>query len=136
MVYYSLRESKQNKKGLSPIEVSISTNGKRIYFSTGKYARSTDQNREKQLVKGKSEEAQLVNSYLTQLRNKIYQKEIELLQMGYLITAQLLKEAAADKVEALNEKSLLKSLKNITENRKSLLEMEFLKLLIGFLSIQ
>ena len=30
MVYFSLRESKQNKKGLSPIEVSISTNGKRI----------------------------------------------------------------------------------------------------------
>lgn len=106
MVYFSLKESKQNKKGLSPIEVSISTNGKRIYFSTGKYARSTDWNREKQLVKGKSEEAQLVNSYLTQLRNKIYQKEIELLQMGYLITAELLKEAVADKVEALNEKSL------------------------------
>ena len=106
MVYFSLRESKQNKKGLSPIEVSISTNGKRIYFSTGKYARSTDWNREKQLVKGKSEEAQLVNSYLTQLRNKIYQKEIELLQMGYLITAELLKEAVTDKVEALNEKSL------------------------------
>ena len=106
MVYFSLRESKQNKKGLSPIEVSISTNGKRIYFSTGKYARSTDWNREKQLVKGKSEEAQLVNSYLTQLRNKIYQKEIELLQMSYLITAELLKEAVADKVEALNEKSL------------------------------
>ena len=106
MVYFSLRESKQNKKGLSPIEVSISTNGKRIYFSTGKYARSTDWNKEKQLVKGKSEEAQLVNSYLTQLRNKIYQKEIELLQMGYLITAELLKEAVADKVEALNEKSL------------------------------
>lgn len=53
MVYFSLRESKQNKKGLSPIEVSISTNGKRIYFSTGKYARSTDWNREKQLVKGR-----------------------------------------------------------------------------------
>ena len=37
MVYFSLRESKQNKKGLSPIEVSIPTNGKRIYFSTDKY---------------------------------------------------------------------------------------------------
>ena len=37
MVYFSLRESKQNKKGLSPIEVSITTNGKRIYFSTGKH---------------------------------------------------------------------------------------------------
>ena len=33
-------------------------------------------------------------------------QEIELLQMGYLITAELLKEAVADKVEALNEKSL------------------------------
>ena len=120
MVYFSLRESKQNKKGLSPIEVSISTNGKRIYFSTGKYARSTDWNREKQLVKGKSEEAQLVNSYLTQLRNKIYQKEIELLQKGYLITAELLKEAITDKVEALNEKTLLDVLNEHNTERKAM----------------
>ena len=32
-VYFSLRESKQNKNGESPIEVSISTNGERIYFN-------------------------------------------------------------------------------------------------------
>lgn len=120
MVYFSLRESKQNKKGLSPIEVSISTNGKRIYFSTGKYAHSTDWNKEKQLVKGKSEEAQLVNSYLTQLRNKIYQKEIELLQKGYLITAELLKEAITDKVEALNEKTLLDILNEHNTERKAM----------------
>lgn len=106
MVYFSLRESKQNKKGLSPIEVSISANGKRIYFSTGKNARSTDWNKEKQLVKGKSEEAQLINSYLTQLRNKIYQKEIELIQKGYQITAELLKDAVVGKVESIKEKSL------------------------------
>ena len=107
MVYFSLRESKQNKKGLSPIEVSITTNGKRIYFSTGKHVPAADWNKEKQAVKGKSEEAQLINGYLIQLRNKIYQKEIELLQKGYLITAELLKEAITDKVEALNEKTLL-----------------------------
>ena len=107
MVYFSLRESKQNKKGLSPIEVSITTNGKRIYFSTGKHISATDWNKEKQTVKGKSEEAQLINGYLIQLRNKIYQKEIELLQKGYLITAELLKEAITDKVEALNEKTVL-----------------------------
>ena len=120
MVYFSLRESKQNKKGLSPIEVSISTNGKRIYFSTGKYARSTDWNKEKQLVKGKSEEAQLINGYLIQLRNKIYQKEIELLQKGYLITAELLKEAITDKVEALNEKTLLDVLNEHNTERKAM----------------
>ena len=121
MVYFSLRESKQNKKGLSPIEVSITTNGKRIYFSTGKQASAADWNKEKQAVKGKSEEAQLINGYLIQLRNKIYQKEIELLQKGYLITAELLKEAITDKMEALNEKTLLDVLNEHNTERKAMI---------------
>lgn len=120
MVYFSLRESKQNKKGLSPIEVSITTNGKRIYFSTGKHVPAADWSKEKQAVKGKSEEAQLINGYLIQLRNKIYQKEIELLQKGYLITAELLKEAITDKVEALNEKTLLDVLNEHNTERKAM----------------
>ena len=109
-VYFSLRESKQNKNGESPIEVSISTNGERIYFSTGKKVRAIDWNKEKQLVRGKSEKANLINGYLAQLKNKIYQKEIELIQKGYLITPALLKEATLDKVVALNEKTLLEVL--------------------------
>lgn len=120
MVYFSLRESKQNKKGLSPIEVSITTNGKRIYFCTGKHIPAADWNKEKQVVKGKNEEAQLINGYLIQLRNKIYQKEIELLQKGYLITAELLKEAITDKVEALNEKTLLEVLEEHNTERKAM----------------
>lgn len=120
MVYFSLRESKQNKKGLSPIEVSISTNGERIYFSTGKQVQAADWNKEKQSVKGKSEESQLINGYLTQLRNKIYQKEIELTQRGYLITAELLKDAVLDKVETLNEKMLLEILEDHNRERKAM----------------
>lgn len=120
MVYFSLRESKQNKKGLSPIEVSISTNGERTYFITGKQVRSIDWNKEKQSVKGKSEDAKLINDYLTQLRNKIYLKEIELLQKGYLITPSLLKEAVLDKVEALNEKTLLEVLEEHNTERKTM----------------
>lgn len=120
MVYFSLRESKQNKKGLSPIEVSISTNGERTYFSTGKQVRSIDWNKEKQSVKGVFEDAKLINDYLTQLRNKIYLKEIELLQKGYLITPSLLKEAVLDKVEALNEKTLLEVLEEHNTERKAM----------------
>lgn len=120
MVYFSLRESKQNKKGLSPIEVSISTNGERTYFSTGKQVRSIDWNKEKQSVKGKGEETQLINGYLTQLRNKIYQKEVELIQKGYLITANLLKEAVLYKVDALNEKTLLEILEEHNAERKAM----------------
>lgn len=136
MVYFSLRESKQNKKGLSPIEVSITTNGKRIYFSTGKHVPAADWNKEKQAVKGKSEEAQLINGYLIQLRNKIYQKEIELLQKGYLITAELLKEAITDKVEALNEKTLLDVLNEHNTERKAIVGKLLPLPLIGCLNIQ
>ena len=79
MVYFSLRESKKNKKGLSPIEVSISYNGERIYFSTGKFAKPSEWNKQKQLVKGNTPEAQLINTFLIEFRNKIYEKEVELM---------------------------------------------------------
>jgi integrase len=120
MVYFSLRESKKNKKGLSPIEVSISANGKRIYFSTGKSASSKEWNKEKQMLRGKSEEVMAVNGYLTQLRNKIFQKENELLQMGYLITPELLKDAITDKIEVLKEKTLMEILEEHNAERKSM----------------
>lgn len=108
MVYFSLRESKQNKKGESPIEVSISINGERIYFSSGKSINTNEWNKTKQIVKGKTDEAQLINSYLIQSKNKIYEKEMELLKNGFIITAPLLRDAYLGKVESLNEKTLLK----------------------------
>lgn len=82
MVYFSLRESKQNNKGESPIEISISANGERVYFSSGKSVQTNEWNKAKQIVKGKSEQAQLINDYLIQVRNRIYQKEMELIKSG------------------------------------------------------
>ena len=72
MVYFLLRESKQNKKGESPIEVSISANGERVYFNSGKSVHTSESNKTKQIGKGKTEDAQLINAYLIQVRNKIY----------------------------------------------------------------
>lgn len=105
-VYFSLRESKKNKNGESPIEISISTNGDRVYFSSGKYVNISDWSKSKQLVKGKADNAQLINSYLIQVRNKIYEKEVELIKNGFIITASLLRDAYLGKVETLNEKTL------------------------------
>lgn len=105
-VYFSLRESKQNKNGESPIEISISTNGERVYFSSGKYVNISDWSKSKQMVKGKADNAQLINSYLIQVRNKIYEKEVELIKNGFIITASLLRDAYLGKVETLNEKTL------------------------------
>lgn len=94
MVYFSLRESKKNKKGLSPIEVSISINNERIYFSTGKFAKPSDWNKQKQKVKGNSHEANLINDFLVEFRNRIYEKEIELMKRGYMVTVHILKDAS------------------------------------------
>lgn len=106
-VYFSLRESKQNKNGESPIEISISASGERVYFSSGKYVNINDWSKNKQMVKGKSKDAQLINSYLIQARNKIYEKEIELIKNGFIITASLLRDAYLGKIETLNEKTLI-----------------------------
>lgn len=135
-ILFFIRESRVRKDGTASIEIVLTVNGERCAFSTGKRVKSCNWDKTKQQVKGKDEEAQSLNNYLKTIKAKLYQKEAELLDRGFIITAELLRDAYFDKVESLKKKACLKSLKNITENRKSLLEMEFLKLLIGFLSIQ
>jgi integrase len=86
--------------------MTIGANGERAEFQTGKKIEPENWDNGKQQAKGKATEAKLLNTYLSQLRNKVYLKEIELMQRGFLITARLLRDAVVDKVEALNEKTL------------------------------
>lgn len=118
VVTFSLRESKKNKKGLSPIEVSISYNGERIYFSTGKFISPAKWNKQKQMVKGTSADAQLINSFLIELRNKVHEKEIELMKKGYMITVHLLKDATLNKMDALKDKTLMSLISEYNEGKK------------------
>ena len=60
----------------------------------------------KQQIKGKDEEAKSLNNYLKAVKAKLYQKEAELLDRGFIITAKLLCEAYQEKIESLKEKSL------------------------------
>ena len=121
VVYFSIRASKKNKKGLSPIEVSVSYNGERIYFSTGKSILSSEWNKTKQIVKGSSSEAKLINTYLIELRNRIYEKEIELMKKGYMVTVHLLKDAVLNKVESLKEKTLLQIISEHNNKKQKLI---------------
>ena len=99
-------KNRKDKSGMSPITMTIGANGERAEFQTGRKIVSENWDSGKQQAKGKTTEAKLLNAYLNQLRNKVYLKEIELMQRGYLITARLLRDAVVDKVEALNEKTL------------------------------
>ena len=99
-------KSRTDKNGKSPITMTIGANGERAEFQTGKKIEPENWDNGKQQAKGKTTEAKLLNTYLSQLKNKVYLKEIELMQRGFLITARLLRDAVVDKVEALNEKTL------------------------------
>ena len=100
--------------------MTIGANGERAEFQTGRKIAPENWDNGKQQAKGKTTEAKLLNAYLNQLRNKVYLKEIELMQRGYLITARLLRDAVIDKVEALNEKTLFQVLAEHNEEQKKL----------------
>lgn len=119
-ILFFIRESKVRKDGNAPIEVSITINGERCFFSTGKKVKAIAWDKNKQLVKGKDEEATSLNNYLKSVRAKMYEKEAELLDKGFVITAQLLYDAYFDKVECLQEKSLLNVLEEHNAERKAM----------------
>ena len=105
-ILFAIRESKARKSGKAPIEITITVNGERCTLSTGKQVPIDKWDKAKQQVKGKDEEAQSLNNYLKAIKTKLYQKEAELLDRGFIITAELLRDAYFDKVESLKEKSL------------------------------
>ena len=114
-------KSRTDKNGKSPITMTIGANGERAEFQTGKKIEPENWDNGKQQAKGKTTEAKLLNTYLSQLRNKVYLKEIELMQRGFLITARLLRDAVVDKVEALNEKTLFQVFSEHNEEQGKLI---------------
>ena len=98
--------SKMNKNGFAPITATITLNGERASFSTGKSVRPEEWEASKQRVKGTSETAKSINETLLQIRNKIYRKEAELMERGYIINASILRDACLDKINALQSKTL------------------------------
>lgn len=81
----------------------------------------------KQLVKGSSDKAKLINEYLYQLRNKVFQKEIELMEKGFMLTPTLLKEAVNDHVDAVNQKTLIQVFNDFQAMRKPLIGKKIAK---------
>ena len=89
-----------------PIYVTIRMNGERATFTTGKYIHPNDWDEVKQRARGTSDSAQAINNHLLQLRNMIYNKELELMDRGYIINATILWDACLQKVESIQKKTL------------------------------
>ena len=77
-ILHYIRESRIKKDGTAGIEVKITINGERCFFSTGKNIKVENWNKVKQIAKGKSKESQNINNFLQALRNRLCEKEVEL----------------------------------------------------------
>lgn len=119
-ILFFIRESKARKNGNVPIEVMITVNGERNSFSTGKQIAIEKWDKTKQQVKGKDQETQNLNNYLKAIKAKLYQKEAEFLERGFIITAQILYDAYFDKVESLKERSLFEVFEEHNQEQEKL----------------
>ena len=97
-----------------------SSNNERNSFSTGKQIAIEKWDKTKQQVKGKDQETQNLNNYLKAIKAKLYQKEAELLERGFIITAQILYDAYFDKVESLKERSLFEVFEEHNQEQEKL----------------
>ena len=71
-VLFFIRESKARKNGNAPIEVTITLNGERSYFSTGKTIAIEKWDKTRQQVKGKNEEAKSLNNFIKALMGRAF----------------------------------------------------------------
>jgi len=74
-ILFYTKSAKALKNGLLPIYLRITIDGVRVEVSTSKYIEKSKWSVEAGKIKGNSEEARTINSYLDVLRNKVYETE-------------------------------------------------------------
>lgn len=126
-VNFSASPSKARKTGLMPIFVTIRQNGERVTFTTGKYIHPSEWDAVKQRARGSSESAKAINNYLLRLRNKIYQKELELMDRGYIVNASTLRDACLEKVESIQSKTLCQIFQEYIADARKAIDIEVKK---------
>lgn len=122
-----LSPSKARKNGKAPIEATVTINGQRASFSTGKTIKPEEWDAAKQRVRGTNDQAQVLNQFLKQVKLKLYAKEVELLERGYVITAELLRDAYQDKVQSVRNRTLFEQFDEFIEAKRPLVGNELSK---------
>ena len=90
-ILFYVKSSKASKNGLLPIYQRITINGTRIELSTSKFVEKSKWNTAAGKIKGNSEEARLINSYLDILNAKAYETEKWMVNNNLEINAQTFK---------------------------------------------
>ncbi len=90
-ILFYAKTCKSTKNSLTPIYLRITINGVRIELSTSKYIDVTKWSPEAGKMKGQTQEARTINSYLDILRNKVYETEKYMINNEISISAESFK---------------------------------------------
>lgn len=111
--------SKARKNGKAPINMTITLNGERASFSTHKMVLPANWDNVRQRVKGNNEASKLINEYLEKVKEKLNKTELALLDRGYILTAEVIRDAYLGKVDRLQKKTLFSVYEEFLTDLKS-----------------
>lgn len=114
---------KETKNGLLPIYLRITVDGKRIELSTSKFIEKNKWNTPAGKMKGNTEEARTINSYLDILRNKVYETEKDMVNNNLDINSKTFK----NKFLGIEERghTLIQLFKDHNKKMKELVNVEY-----------
>lgn len=90
-ILFYTKSAKVSKNGLVPIYLRITVDGVRIEMSTSRYVEKSKWSVEGNKMKGNSEVARTINSYLDVIKNKVYETEKSMINNNQEIFAKSFK---------------------------------------------
>ncbi|EKT3956898.1 site-specific integrase [Flavobacterium psychrophilum] len=91
-LYFYAKSTKGNAAGQLPIYVRLTVDGKRLEFSTKKFVETSKWSSELSKMKGTTEEARSINSYLDLMKTKVFNAQMELMHRNENLTIENFKE--------------------------------------------
>ena len=124
-IHIYARAAKANKSGLHPIYVRITLNGKRSEFSTKKYVDPKKWDEKTMRVKGNTEEARTLNSYLETIRTQITQLQMHFQYQAQEVTITQFMDTFLGRKKTQRERTLIPIFQDHNKRVKALLGIEF-----------
>ncbi|MCU7618515.1 site-specific integrase [Chryseobacterium sp. PBS4-4] len=87
-ILFTVKRSKISSKGLVPIHLRVTVDGKRLEITTGRFIEPEKWCTESGKVKGRSADVREINTYLDILRSRIYAIQKDLIQSGEIISVE------------------------------------------------
>lgn len=87
-ILFLAKRSKISTKGLCPIHLRVTVEGKRLEISTGKFIEPEKWCSESGKVRGRSADVREINNHLDILRSRIYSIQKDLIQSGEIVSAE------------------------------------------------